>query len=210
MTDFSRDFDLLHPMLTEQLSSIARRVKTKLGDGLSIKPISGHRTPQQQFELFKKGRMAVDGHWVVKNEKTIITNKDGFENLSRHNFLPSLAVDFGLMKIVNGNDTYLGNSLSYKEIGPVVETMGFEWGGRWTSPADPGHVQVSVNRLAFQNAERGVAALWQDMLKATGHYAHAVDGYFGKRSTDALIAFSGSAERTPEAYKQLLLAFRAL
>ena len=207
MTDYSRDFDLLHPLLIEQIARLAEQAKAQLVDGSYIKPICSHRTPQQQFEIFKKGREKVDGDWIVENKNQIQTNKDGFDKLSRHNYLPALAVDFGLMKMVHGMEDYAGNSPAYKEIGPIAEALGFEWGGCWTSPYDPGHVQVSINRLPFQNLERGVAAVWQDMLKAAGYYRGEVDGYFGQISSDALAACVGSSFRSPASYKKLLAAY---
>ena len=29
----------------------------------------------------------------------------------------------------------------YKELGELGESLGFEWGGRWKKPFDPGHFQ---------------------------------------------------------------------
>jgi peptidoglycan LD-endopeptidase CwlK len=45
----------------------------------------GHRTPQEQNELYQKGRTTLGD---------IVTYKDGFINKSKHNESPSLAVDF--------------------------------------------------------------------------------------------------------------------
>ena len=53
--------------------------------------IYGHRTPEEQFELFKKGREKKDGWWV-KTGKTV-TNLDGNIKKSKHNYYPSKAVD---------------------------------------------------------------------------------------------------------------------
>lgn len=201
MSSFNRDFRLLHPSLIEGGAAICEAVQLMLPAGVTIRPISGHRTPTEQFEIFKKGRTFIDGHWVKTG--STYTNKDGFESLSRHNYLPSMAVDFGLFKKEAGGEVYIKDGERYRVIGPVAESLGFEWGGRWTSPFDPAHVQVSINRLLGQSLARGSASVWQGMLKDLGFYAGAIDGYFGDISSAALLACVGEAVRTPKAYLSL-------
>ena len=55
--------------------------------------IFGHRDNAVQFELFKKGRVQKNGIWVIKDQRKIVTYKDGYEKLSDHNYSPSKAVD---------------------------------------------------------------------------------------------------------------------
>jgi peptidoglycan L-alanyl-D-glutamate endopeptidase CwlK len=55
--------------------------------------IFGHRTPDEQFELYKKGRHMVGGEFVIKDKSQVVTYKDGFKYLSKHNLMPSMAVD---------------------------------------------------------------------------------------------------------------------
>lgn len=55
--------------------------------------IFGERTPEEQFELFKKGREEVNGKWVIKNKSEVVTYKDGYNKKSKHNYSPSQAVD---------------------------------------------------------------------------------------------------------------------
>jgi len=51
----------------------------------------GHRTPEEQMELYKKGREHIDGKWIKTG--TTVTNCDGHDVQSRHNEFPSMAVD---------------------------------------------------------------------------------------------------------------------
>lgn len=199
MSDYTRDFRLLHPLLIEALNRLTEGIRSALPLGTTIRPISGHRTPAEQFEIFKKGRTRVDGHW----EKTgaTFTNKDGFESLSHHNYLPCLAVDFGLF---TQDGDYVKDGNAYRGIGPVAEGLGFEWGGRWSNPFDPAHVQISANRLIGQSLARGSALVWQEMLAELDHYKGELDGYFGDASTRALESAIGEAVRTPAAYLKLL------
>ena len=55
--------------------------------------IDGHRTPEEQFELFKRGRRLESGVWVIQNRLQVVTFKDGYKRLSGHNYLPSRALD---------------------------------------------------------------------------------------------------------------------
>ena len=51
----------------------------------------GHRTPKEQFQLYKKGREYKQGQWVKTGP--VVTYKDGYVKKSKHNYFPSLAVD---------------------------------------------------------------------------------------------------------------------
>lgn len=53
----------------------------------------GHRSPEEQFELYKKGRILQNGIWVITNKSKVVTYKDGYKSKSKHNYLPSKAVD---------------------------------------------------------------------------------------------------------------------
>lgn len=55
--------------------------------------IYGHRTPEEQLELFKNGRTLVDGSWVITERDKVVTNCDGYSKKSKHNHFPSKAVD---------------------------------------------------------------------------------------------------------------------
>ncbi len=46
--------------------------------------VYGHRTPEEQKELYAQGRTKAG---------SIVTHKDGINNLSKHNYNPSLAID---------------------------------------------------------------------------------------------------------------------
>lgn len=55
--------------------------------------VHGHRSPEFQFELYKKGRSLIDGEWIITDKKQWVTNCDGYKIKSKHNESPSLAVD---------------------------------------------------------------------------------------------------------------------
>lgn len=102
--------------------------------------IYGHRTVDEQFELFKQGRELRDGKWV-KVGKTV-TNLDGLSKKSMHNYSPSLAIDVAPYPI-NWNDLE-----GFKKLSEVVlrkaKELGIEltWGGSWSSFPDYPHYEL--------------------------------------------------------------------
>lgn len=102
--------------------------------------IYGHRTPEEQFELFKQGREKKDGWWV-KVGKTV-TNLDGNIKKSKHNYFPSKAVDVVPFPL-DWNDIE-----SFKNLAVIVKkkakelNIDVEWGGDWASLKDYPHWQV--------------------------------------------------------------------
>lgn len=56
--------------------------------------IYGNRTPEEQFNLFKQGRVKnKQGEWVIFDSSKVVTYKDGYKKLSKHNSFPSMAID---------------------------------------------------------------------------------------------------------------------
>ena len=106
--------------------------------------ISGHRTPEEQFELFKKGRERVDGWWTVTDKSKVVTNLDGTTKKSKHNYYPSKAVDV-VPYPLDWNDID-----SFKQLASVVKDKALElgidveWGGDWKSLKDYPHWQIKL------------------------------------------------------------------
>lgn len=104
--------------------------------------IYGHRTPEEQFELFKKGREKVDGWWTVVDKSKVVTNLDGTTKKSKHNYFPSKAVDV-VPYPINWNDIN-----SFKLLASVIKRKALElgidveWGGDWKYLKDYPHWQV--------------------------------------------------------------------
>ena len=100
--------------------------------------IYGHRSAELQFELFKKGRREnANGEWVIINKKKVVTFKDGIKKLSRHNKVPSEAVDAAPYPI-DWDDTnrmyyfagfVMATAKSLKREGRMTDDI--TWGGDW-------------------------------------------------------------------------------
>ena len=99
--------------------------------------ISGHRPPEEQFELYKKGRKLVRSEWVVDDKSKIVTYKDGTIKKSKHNFSPSKALDI-VPYPIDWNDIDRMKTL-YDVVLRVQERLLAEgkiektltWGGYW-------------------------------------------------------------------------------
>lgn len=106
----------------------------------------GHRSVEKQFAYFKKGRKFINGEWVLVKPKSKITNIDGIKVKGKHNYNPSLALDF--KAYVPGKPqltwdavhlTYIGASLimiaEYLHSEGLIEHK-LRWGGNWDKDGD--------------------------------------------------------------------------
>jgi len=101
----------------------------------------GYRSPVKQNELYQQGR--------TKDGK-IVTYVDGYDKKSKHNYMPSLAVD--IVAFVHGKVTW--SPPVYVEIGTHIMEVSenlFEkgliknrisWGGQWHKFKDWPHFQL--------------------------------------------------------------------
>ena len=103
--------------------------------------ICGHRSPEEQFELYKKGRVNKDFKWIVVDKSKVVTNIDGRAKKSNHNYLPSKAVDV-VPYPLDWNDI-----AAFKKLGEVVKRKAKElgikisWGGDWQTLKDYPHYE---------------------------------------------------------------------
>ena len=113
----------------------------KVSPGKYLELTAVYRSPEEQFELFKKGRVLTEtGRWVVKYKEQVVTNVDGRKVLGAHNYKPSRAID--VVVVDNQTGKYLWEEKNYFSLGPIVETVGLEWGGSWKSIKDLPHIQI--------------------------------------------------------------------
>ena len=106
-----------------------------LGDGVTVKLLSGTRTYAEQNALYAQGRTKPGNK---------VTNAKGGQ--SNHNF--GIAWDIGIFK----GGAYLGESPLYAKAGPIVlaATLGVEWGGNWTTIVDQPHYQLATEKSIAQ------------------------------------------------------------
>ena len=118
-----RNIATLHPDLQPRAVAFISAAKSLAAQrGLDVKCICGLRTWAEQDALYAKGRTA-PGQIVTRARA----------GHSMHNF--SLALDLGVFS--RDGKTYHGSHALYRELGPLGESLGFEWGGRWKFVDEP-------------------------------------------------------------------------
>lgn len=120
-----RNLATLHPSIQQRVATFIQAAKSLAAQrGLDVRIISSLRTYQEQDALYAQGR-TTPGRIVTRA-------RAGYSN---HNF--GLAFDIGIFS----GKTYLEDHPLYDEIGPLGESLGLEWGGRWKKIVDKPHYQ---------------------------------------------------------------------
>ena len=111
--------------------------------------ISGHRSPEEQYFLYGKGRKLVGDAWVIEDKHKIVTYKDGFIHKSRHNSFPSTAVDVCPYPIDWDDTERFKRFAAYvKGVADTLLRFGtieheITWGGSWKMSDYP-HFQLKI------------------------------------------------------------------
>ena len=195
---YDRNPRYLHPFIALKLEDILDAIQAKLPQGYTCKMISAHRTPEDQFKLFKKGRAFQNGTWVIVERNKVVTHKDGFSSLSRHNYLPSTAIDIGIFR----NNEYQSKPALYQAVGEAKK-LGLDWGGDWTSFKDTPHLEIPPHIFFENDINKDNGYIWQQYLKKAGTYKGVLDGIFGPKSIAALKAATGETSRNMAAWDKL-------
>lgn len=140
-----RRIKLLHPAIRAKVKELIIRLEREHGKKARV--VSGLRSMQEQAALYAQGR---------SKPGPIVTKAKPGQSL--HNF--GLAID--IVEIKNG--AALWNNPDWERIGAFGESLGFEWGGRWTSLKDLPHLQMN-----FGKSTRDLLALY-DSGQRDGDY----------------------------------------
>lgn len=131
-------------MLIEPLKDICYKAIEKT----DFSVIYSYREPYKQLLLYSKGRRLENGKWYVIDKSKIVTYKDGLRWLSKHNYLPSLAMDlkpYPKAKIQDFKD--LANIIfdAWQELqkeNPDYQKLTLAWGGDWQKFKDYYHWEI--------------------------------------------------------------------
>lgn len=130
----SKDIKDAHEYLQERWPLLLESYRAIMRRDLFI--TSSYRSPQTQQRLFQQGRTTPGN---------IVTNIDGFQRVSKHNFYPSRAidvcVDLDLSEAVKPtwSDPY------YEPLGYICKQIGLVWGGDWKTFKDKPHIEVPLD-----------------------------------------------------------------
>nr|WP_240688082.1 M15 family metallopeptidase [Pseudalkalibacillus hwajinpoensis] len=123
----------LHSTVNEAKNTLITKSAEK---GIEVVITDGHRTEQEQNELYERGRTKAG---------LVVTNVEGGE--SYHNY--GLAIDFAL-KLDDGDvvwdmkrDDNANGKADWMEVVSIAKDLGFQWGGDWTSFKDYPHLQMN-------------------------------------------------------------------
>jgi hypothetical protein len=124
--------------------------------GCTLKLTCSHRTPEEQFELYKKGRTNIgtlsDPVWAPKEydesvpsaeREEIVTNCDGDKKMSPHNYYPARALDVVVIG-PDGRESWLPER--YKPLIEICRQLGLLSGGAWISLKDWPHIEIPAYR----------------------------------------------------------------
>ena len=117
----SIDMTLLHPRLASALKSLEAQCAAR---GLEIGFSTGYRSAAEQDALYSQGRTAPG---------SIVTNARG--GYSQHNW--GIAADF--FQNIKGREW---EEWFFDTVGPMAESLGLGWGGRWTDFVDRPHLYL--------------------------------------------------------------------
>lgn len=87
------------------------------------------RDVREQQQLYAKGRTQPGG---------IVTYCDGVHTKSKHNAVPSEALDFAI--VINGKVSW--DPAEYAPVGMLAESRGLVWGGSWDTFKDFPHLET--------------------------------------------------------------------
>lgn len=100
-----------------------------------------YRSPEEQFELFKKGRVLTEfGTWIVKYKDEVVTNVDGYKIIGAHNYNPSRAIDCCVMNNQTGERCW--DEKWYARLIVIADQHGLVDGGSWRTLKDFPHLEV--------------------------------------------------------------------
>lgn len=100
-----------------------------------------YRSPDEQFQLFQRGRtMNTQGEWIITDKSKIVTNVDGYKEIGAHNYHPSRAIDVCVVN--NQTGERLWSNIWYTSLIDIAGRYGLEDGGAWHGLKDWPHLQV--------------------------------------------------------------------
>lgn len=120
----SRDINDLHPKVKEMAEAMLALCKD---NGIDIILTSTYRDIESQNTLYAQGRTS-------PGKK--VTNAKGGQSM--HNW----RVAFDVVPIVNGKAVWNDDNL-WNRVGEIGESVGLEWGGRWSKFIDKPHLQFT-------------------------------------------------------------------
>ncbi|WP_366160538.1 M15 family metallopeptidase [Bacillus infantis] len=116
----------IHPVVKESAIEVVKRA---YGEGIYVQITSGFRSFEEQNKLYAQGR--------TDKSKPIVTNARGGE--SNHNY--GLAIDYVIVSEDGRRALWTVND-QWRRVAVIAKSLGFAWGGDWTSFPDFPHLEM--------------------------------------------------------------------
>ena len=143
----------VHPSLKEYAIELIKRCYK---EGILVQLSSGYRSFVDQAYIYGQGRYSYKfkgkeyGRLKDGNGKSlpIVSNAEPGESI--HNY--GLAIDYFLVS-EDGNQSLWTVNADWKRVAAIAKSMGFEWGGDWSSFRDYPHLQYTKGLTLGQIAK---------------------------------------------------------
>jgi peptidoglycan L-alanyl-D-glutamate endopeptidase CwlK len=147
-------------------------IKQSYNEGVFAQISEGYRSNDRQTSLYNQGRTT--GGNIVTNAKA---------GQSMHNF--GLAVDYFIVSD-DGQKAIWDVNTKWKRVATIAKSLGFAWGGDWTSFRDYPHLEMTGGLSLSQLRAGKVPNLKAKSVVTTKVNSLAVDGIWGSGTTKAL------------------------
>ena len=125
----SRDLNDCEPQLAAAFLAIKHDYEAQF-PGIELRPYVTYRSPAEQQAEYAKGRTMPGAR---------VTNCDGVKTMSKHNSLPSRAIDVFVQ--IDGKARWSPGL--YIPLGPLALRHGVSWGGHWKTFKDLDHLELT-------------------------------------------------------------------
>ena len=99
-----------------------------------------HRAPEEQLALYKKGRKLIEGQWVADGDGSkIVTHRDGYKLISKHNEYPARAFDVAL---INPQGKAAWDNAEWGALPELCKKLDLVSGLTWSKLRDGPHVET--------------------------------------------------------------------
>lgn len=125
------------PIIIDVLARLAER-------GIPVMIVQTSRTPEEQKANLASGasKVLLSKH-LPRKLRGIVTGTADDEKADAVDLCPFATYNIcGPDKLAWKDDDSPEAAAAFKAIGELGEAHGLRWGGRWTSPHDPGHLEL--------------------------------------------------------------------
>lgn len=139
----------IHPVVKE---SALEMVKRAYQEGIFVQISAGYRSMDEQAKLYGQGRLGYfyDGKNYSNLSKPRVTNAKPGQ--SYHNF--GLAIDYFIVSD-DGKNAIWTVDAKWKRVAAIGKSLGFSWGGDWSSFKDYPHLDMTGG-LTYSQLKDGV------------------------------------------------------